>query len=219
MKAIIACGSIQPELDKLCDKQEVKTYYLPQNLHRTPQKMANAIQDIIKKIPADIEKVILGYGLCSNGIVGVEAPAQGLYIPKIHDCIALYLGSRKKYNEIFKNHPGTYHLTQSWIENEKDPLGLLQNEYTERVGREMAEEAMQHEIKNYEHISYINTGTGDVEKNRQRAKENAKYFGKTFIEYKGTNQYFKKILEGPYQNDDFVYIEPHQKVKQIQFLK
>jgi len=210
MKKIIACGSIKPELKKVWKKEdEVDIEFLPQNLHRAPHKMVEHIQKSLDKVEKHFENIVLGYGLCSNGIVGLVAPKQGLYIPKTQDCIAFYLGSRKKYYEIFSKHPGTYHLTPSWIENE----------YTRRVGREMAEETMQYEIRNYEYISFINTGAGDIEKYRKRAKENAAYFNKKFVEYNGTDEYFRKMIQGPYNTKDFIYIEPNCKVTQNEFLK
>jgi len=220
MRKIIACGSISPELERLRKgHNEVDIQYLPQNLHRAPDKMKEYIQKAIDDMTNVYETVVLGYGLCSNGIVGVKAPQQGLYVPRVHDCIALYLGSRKAYQKIFKQHPGTYHLTKSWILNKTDPLGLVENEYTERVGREMAEEAMETEIRNYEYISFVNTFTDNADKYRERARENAAHFNKKFIEYKGSDEYFEKILFGPYESPDFVYVSPHNTVKQKEFLK
>jgi len=220
MKKIIACGSIKPELENIKeDTDGADIEFLPQNLHRAPDKMVEAIQKALDNIDEGYDQVILGYGLCSNGIVGLKAPKQGLYIPRSHDCVAFYLGSREKYFSIFSKHPGTYHLTPAWIDNEKDPLGLIENEYTRRVGREMAEETMQYEIRNYEYISFINTGTRDTDKYRKRAKENASYFNKKFIEYNGTGEYFRKMLYGPYDKKDFIYISPNCKVKQNEFLK
>lgn len=220
MRKIIACGSISPELERLRKgHNEVDIQYLPQNLHRAPDKMKEYIQKAIDDLTSVYETVVLGYGLCSNGIVGIKAPEQGLYIPRVHDCIAFYLGSRKAYQKIFKQHPGTYHLTKSWILNKTDPLGLVENEYTERVGREMAEEAMEREIRNYEYISFVNTLTDNVDKYRKRARENAAHFNKKFIEYKGSDKYFEKILFGPYESPDFVYVSPHNTVKQKEFLK
>ena len=220
MKKIIACGSIKPELERLSEgHSEVDIRYLPQNLHRAPDKMNTFIQRAIDEVTGDYDTVVLGYGLCSNGIVGVKAPEQGLYIPRVHDCITLYLGSREAYQKIFRKHPGTYHLTKSWIENEKDPLGLVENEYTRRVGREMAEEAMQTEIRNYEYISFVNTSSDEADKYRERARKNAEHFRKKFIEYSGSDDYFSKILFGPYDSGDFIYIPPHNEVKQKEFLK
>jgi hypothetical protein len=220
MKTIIACGSIKPELQKLVQEQDAITLrFLPQNLHRNPDKMTGLIQKVVDKAGEESQDIVLGYGLCSNGIVGVKAPSQGLYIPRVHDCISFYLGSRERYKQVFSKYPGTYHLTKSWIDNQKDPMGLVENEYTERVGRELAEETMNTEIRNYKYISYVETMAADNEKYRDRAKKNAHFFNKKYIEFSGSENYFRKIVYGPYSEPDFVYVKPGQKVKQKEFLK
>ncbi|MFO8233973.1 MAG: DUF1638 domain-containing protein [Bacteroidales bacterium] len=220
MKTIIACRSIRPELEKIKGEDpDLRVKYLPQNLHRYPDKLKTMLQKVINRFADNSDIMVLGYGLCSNGIVGVTAPRQGLYIPRTHDCIAFYLGSREAYKNIFSKNPGTYHLTKSWIDNNTDPLGLVENEYEARVGRELAEETMQTEINNYSFISYINADVEDNEKYRKRAKENAAFFNKQFIEYNGSDEYFKKILYGPYNTQDFIFVKPHEKVHQKEFLK
>jgi len=221
MRKIIACGSIKPELDRLAEKYpgQVGVEYLPQNLHRRPDKLREVLQKAIDATSDHFHQVVLGYGLCSNGVTGLKAPRQGLYIPRVHDCIAFYLGSRRAYQRIFSDKPGTYHLTRSWIDNQTDPLGLMENEYTERVGAGCAEETIRTEIRNYRYISYVDTCTGDTEKYRDRARKNAEFFGKEFIEYKGSDRYFSKILDGPYESPDFIYISPGDIVEQKEFLK
>jgi len=220
MRKIIACGSIRPELEMLADGQEeIEMRFLPQNLHRIPEKLTAVLQKALDETGEDASEIVLGYGLCSNGVVGLKAPRQGLLIPRVHDCIAFYLGSHQAYQKVFSQKPGTYHLTRSWIDNQTDPLGLMRNEYTRRVGPELAEETIRTEIRNYRYISYVSTIAGDSEKYRTCARKNAEFFGKEFIEYPGSDQYFRKILYGPYQEPDFIRIEPGAIVKQKDFLK
>ncbi len=220
MNIIIACKSIKPELELLKNSSSnVKTKYLPQNLHRTPHKLKKILQETINKVDPNSEKVILGFGLCSNAIVDIIAPQQGLYVPLVHDCIAFYLGSREKYKKLFKKYPGTYYLTKSWISSGKDPLGLVENEYTQRVGKKLAKETMEEEIKNYKYISFVNSTHDENSEYLGRAKENAEYFSKEFVNYKGNDDFFKKILFGPYDNKDFIYIKPGEKISQKEFLK
>jgi len=57
--------------------------YLDQGLHRTPNKMAALVQEQIDEAAHYAKRVVLGYGLCSNGIVGVEARRQGLLVPPV----------------------------------------------------------------------------------------------------------------------------------------
>jgi hypothetical protein len=171
-------------------------------------------------VPEDEKlKVFLGYGLCSNAVVGLIAPPQGLYIPRVHDCIALYLGNREKFNKEFRQNPGTYYLTKAWINNKTDPMGLMEHEYTQRVGRELAEETMKDEIRNYTRISFIHTAGNDTPRYVERARENARYFNKAFNEFERNDKYFQQILYGPYKEPDFMYVKPGEKVKQTEFFK
>ncbi len=218
LRTVIACGSVKAELEKNRPAENgIDVHYMPQNLHRTPGKLRENLQQTLGKLQTN-NPVILGYGLCCNGVVGLTAPKGGLFIPKVHDCIALYLGSIEKYREIFSKNPGTYHLTQNWIDNEKDPIGLVENEYSEAVGQEEAMEAMEYEIQNYSHISFINTGTGNTEYYKKRAKENAQTFNKEFIEYKGSNDFFRMILFGPWNKENFVRLKANEISRQKHFL-
>ena len=163
-------------------------------------------------------KIVLGYGLCSNGVVGLLAPKQGLIIPRVHDCISLFLGSRERYAAVFKKRPGTYYLTPGWIAEEKDPIGMVENDYTARVGREEAIWAVHEELKHYTHIALINTGVGDVKALRKRALENAEFLEKEYEEIPGSAEYFRKIFFGPYDDKDFVIVAPGERVQQKPFL-
>ncbi|MFW6202664.1 MAG: DUF1638 domain-containing protein [Marinilabilia sp.] len=221
MRKIIACGGIKGELEQIrkeAGEDAPEVQYLRQDFHRAPDKLHEELQKMLDQVTSEYDQVVLGYGLCSNAVAKLKAPKQGLYIPRVHDCIAFYLGSREKYQETFKKNPGTYYLTPTWINNQKDPLGAMRNEYTERVGPEMAEEAMRYEIKNYSRISFIETPHTN-QRYWEKAKENADFFNKEFVVYRSNDTYFRKILFGPYNTSDFVYIEPHNHVKQQDFLK
>ncbi len=215
-RVVIACEAIKPELEHLRQgyEKEVNTVYLPQNMHRTPHLLPDLIQEQVDKAAEYASKIILGYGLCSNGIVGVQAPDQGLVVTKSHDCVALYLGSVEKYKKISMEQPGTYYFTPSWIDGNKDPLGTLENEYIPRLGRAWAEWGAKEELKHYTYFAFINTGVGDVERFRERTWENVRYFDKKFQEIPGDQTYFQRILFGPYDREYFYLVPPWEKVQQ-----
>jgi len=71
---------------------------------------------------------VLGYGLCSNGILGVQARGQDLIIPRCHDCISFFMGSPEAYRKDFDAHPGTYYLIPGWLSERKDPLGIIEDD-------------------------------------------------------------------------------------------
>ncbi|MFO8100690.1 MAG: DUF1638 domain-containing protein [Dehalococcoidia bacterium] len=219
-RVVIACGSIKPELEALKpDDGTVEVRYLDQNLHRMPDRMPGIIQAEIEKVKGYAWQIVLGYGLCSNGVVGLVAPEQGLIIPRVHDCITLFLGSRVAYEKAFRDRPGTYYLTPAWIEEKKDPLGYLEAEYVPKLGRELAEWGLKEELKHYTHIVLIDTGVKDVIPLRERAMENARFLEKEFDEIAGTHDYFRRILFGPYPEDDFVILQAGEEVRQKAFFQ
>ncbi|MBS3756530.1 MAG: DUF1638 domain-containing protein [Desulfobacterales bacterium] len=221
---VIACRVMQYELDAIRETEgegagNTEIRYMDQNLHRTPEKMPELLQAEIDAAADYAGRIVLGYGLCSNGVVGVTARKQRLYIPRVHDCIALLLGSRRAYFRAFHERAGTYYLNPGWVAEQKDPLGMMENEYEPRMGREMAEWGIREELRHYTHIVLINTGAGDIEKLRKRARANAEFLGKEYEEVAGSPEYFRQLLFGPYDTEDFVCLEPGQKAKQKPFMK
>lgn len=208
-RVIIACRVMKPEIDSLVGKApHIELRYLDASLHETPDRMPQLIQDQIDEIKSYASQIVLGYGLCSNGIVGLKAPMQDLIIPRVHDCITLFLGSRTAYDTIFKEKSGTYYLTPGWVEERKDPLGYMEKSYVPKLGREIAEWGIKEELKNYTHIVLINTKSANMEPLRKIAKENARFLDKKYEEIPGLPDYFKKIIFGPYLEKDFICLKP-----------
>jgi len=219
-RVIIACRSIKPELEALRpDDPAIEIRYLKQNLHRTPERMPAAIQREMDIVEPYASQVILGYGLCSNGVVGVTAPRQGLIIPRIHDCISFFLGSATAYDNAFKERPGTYYLTPGWIEEKKDPIGYMESEYVPKLGRDTAEWGLKEELRHYTHIVLIDTRVRDVSPLRERAIENARFLEKNYDEIVGSNNLFKKLLFGPYDSEEFIILQSGEKVLQKLFFQ
>lgn len=216
---LVACRVMEPELEAAKgDEHCVEIRYLDQGLHRTPQKMAAAIQEQIDQAAVYASQIVIGYGLCSNGIVGVMARKQGLYLPHCHDCIAFFMGSHRAYLKAFEMRPGTYYLTPGWVAEKKDPLGIIEEDYTPRLGRETAFWVMEEELKHYTHIALINTGVGDIESLRNRAQENARVLNKQYEEIPGSLDFFKKLFRGPYTTGDFLFLKPGHEITQEMFL-
>lgn len=212
---VVACRVIQAELEEIrAGEPDIEIIYLDQALHRTPNRMPALIQEQIDRFDNGVERVVLGYGLCSNGVVGVQAGKQGLLIPRAHDCIALMMGSCAAYNACFAERPGTYYLSRGWIAERKDPLGIVDEEYTQRVGRDSAIWVMSEELKHYTHITLIRT-CGIDKAIIERGRRNAEFFHKQFDQVSGSMGYFEKLLHGPYDETDFIFIPPRDRITQV----
>ena len=92
--------------------------FLPKGLHDVgTAEMHARLQAAIDRIDnTPYDAILLGYGLCNNGIVGLTSRDRRLVVPRAHDCITLFMGSASRYMDYFRNHPGVYFTTTGWIE-------------------------------------------------------------------------------------------------------
>ena len=66
--ALVACEIMKPELERIRENNNhVEILYLEQSLHRTPQKMPARVQALVDQAAEYADRIVLGYGLCSNG--------------------------------------------------------------------------------------------------------------------------------------------------------
>ena len=219
---IIACRVMEPELAHLLSEKngeddQTDILYLEQALHRTPAKLLGQLQEKIDQVARTASRIVLGYGLCAKGIVGITAGETELIIPRCHDCIALFLGSPSRYQAVFREKPGTYYLTPGWVAEKKDPLGILE-EYVPRYGRETAQWVIEEELKHYTHIALIDTGVEEMAPIRERAMETAAVLKKQYEEISGSLEYFRELIHGPYTEEKFLRLHPRGKFTQEMFL-
>ena len=215
---IIACRVMEPELAHLLSEKNgeddrTDVLYLEQALHRTPDKLLVRVQEKIDQIARTASRIVLGYGLCAKGIVGITAREPVLIIPRCHDCIALFLGSPNRHLEIFRERPGTYYLTPGWVAEKQDPLGIME-EQVPKYGRETARWVIEEELKHYTHIALIDTGVTEMAPLRARAMENAAVLKKQYEEIPGNLDYFRELLRGPYSDGKFIRLRPGEKFTQ-----
>jgi len=215
---IIACRVMEPELAHLLSEKNeaddgTDVLYLEQALHRTPNKLLMRVQEKIDQVARTASRIVLGYGLCAKGVVGITARTSELIIPRCHDCIALFLGSPDRYLEIFRKKPGTYYLTPGWVAEKNDPLGII-DEQVPQFGRETARWVIEEELKHYTHIALIDTGVEEMAPLRARAMENAAVLKKQYEEIQGSLDYFRELLRGPYTVGKFLRLRPGEKFTQ-----
>ena len=113
--------------------------FLPKGLHDLgADKMSARLQACLDAVEtARYDAIAMVYGLCNNGTVGLQASELPLVIPKSHDCIALFMGSRSRYREYFDAHPGTYYRTSGWLERD-DASGAGEETIPQQLGLSMS---------------------------------------------------------------------------------
>ena len=204
---IIACRTLIEEMRPLLPPgMEVLT--LESGLHLHPDKMRDALQALVDDITVNTETIILGYGLCSMGVIGLKASHSTLVIPRQHDCISIFLGSRRAYEEALDQEPGTYFLSKGWIDAEITLLDELKR-MEERYGKKRAQRVMKRMLQHYRRLAFIDMGYEDQEAYRQFSRRTAKELNLAYEEIRGTAEVLRRICNGPWDRDFAVAAPGH----------
>jgi len=209
-KFVIACATVIEEMLPLLPP-DVGHVVLEFGLHADPAKLRAALQDVIDRSSPDAETIILGYGLCSQGVVGLRATNCTLVVPRVDDCISIFLGSGCAYRLQSRAEPGTYYLTKGWIEAGDNPFGEY-DRIAKKYGREKAERMIRLMLANYKRLALINTGQYELERYRAYAKGEAERLGLRYEEIEGSPELVKRMINGPW-DDDFVVVKPGEVIQ------
>jgi len=213
---LIACAAVIEEMLPFIPPR-MSHEVLDFGLHTNPKSLKRALQNTINSSAPDIETILLGFGLCSQAVVGLRSGSRTLIIPRLDDCIAIFLGSTAQYQKQYRSEPGTYYLTKGWIESSETPF----SEYdilVKRYGEQIAQRIINQILKNYTRLAFINTGNNRLEYYREHARSMAERFNLRYEEIQGSDVIIKKILYGPW-NDEFVIIPPGKTVSFFDFRK
>lgn len=222
---ILACQVMESMLEGLLPEDlATEITYFDYGLHRLPNKMTFTLQDAIDSIEQP-SLVVLGYGLCGNGLNGLNAGRHTLLIPRVDDCIALLLGSHHTYMKEFEAVPGTYYLSKGWLESGSHPLKEYA-EYKKKYGPEDAAWIMDEQYQHYERLAMVAHNQEDLENYRAEAKEVAAFcerWGFRYEEILGSDAYVRRLVEVAATLDkadgDFVIVPPGGEISQNQFIR
>jgi hypothetical protein len=195
-----------------------------QGLHNAPCNLRSRLQMAIDAIePGECDAILLAYGICGNGTLGLTARHTPIVIPRAHDCITLYLGSRQLYQQEFDAYPGTFWYSQDYRERNPSSSAValgaasiqvgeaIYQEYVEKYGQENADylmEAMGEWDKHYDRAVFIDTGLGDGSAYEQQAREQAEQRGWRFERRIGDRGIVNRLLDGNWSEDEFLIVPP-----------
>lgn len=198
-------------------------------LHNQPDDLRAYLQSRIDDPQNEkYDAILLSYGLCGKATAGLVARYKPLVIPRAHDCITLFLGSRQRYNEQFIEHPGTYWYAQDYIERDDGSGGSLAlgssseaqiqdqyQEYVEKYGEDNANylmEVMGAWQQHYQRAVFIDMGIGNGNQVDQKAQEEATRRGWTYEKIQGDFILVKHLLDGDWDKD-YLILQPGESIK------
>lgn len=221
-KLFIVCENLKDEVILLCKKitENYNMKFMPQIIyvdskyHNTPQKLKLKLQEIIDE-NRDYETITLLYGQCGNAVFGLKSDYCKLILPKVSDCISLYLGGDEKRKN-FKKSERTYFFTKRYIENDNS----LYNEIIkmkEKYGDKKAIKMYKMIMNNYEYIRIINTNAYDVEDIVEKVKYLCDELALSYEVVEGDLSIMEKALLGMV-DEEFIVKDISQKINSKDFL-
>ncbi len=225
---LIGCQVFLRELYMLCAQSphSVQIQWMPTELHTNPQRdLRKALQAQIDAIEEEVQAgkcrcdaILLAYGLCSMGTVGIKARSIPIVIPRVHDCITLLIGSYEKYRALFDERSGgIYWYSPGWIEQFAKPgRGYDEQakymEYVEKYGEDNAQYLIEVEKGWMQHYSLaaliewdgLASDRFDEFTRRIAEEQNLEY-----LRMKGESTLLKKLVDGQW-DENFMRIEPGQ---------
>ncbi len=201
-----------------------------QGLHNTARLLREELQRQIDAVDAaSYQAIVLAFGLCNRSLEGLQARGVPIAVPRAHDCITVYLGSRERYDAEFAATPGTYYYSDDYLERQsvssvqgnRVAMGVatgIDNDYEALVakyGEDNAQyllEVMGAWHQHYQRAAYIEMGSTPDAHYRAQAQEDAAKYGWRFEQLEGNMTLVRRLLTGEW-DDDFLVVPPGHRIE------
>jgi len=199
---------------------------LSASLHVEPVPLRDRIQEEVDRIEAEdpaADAIILGYGLCGGATAGLVARTKPLVLPRAHDCVTIFLGSRERYQQEQADTPGTYWFTEDNVKRGNAFMGALLGdsersdgvkvtyaEYVEKYGQENADylmEALGEWQQHYARGAFLETGMAPDGVALEQAREETGKRGWRFETVLSDLTLVERLMNGEW-NEDFLVVQP-----------
>lgn len=225
---LIACNVFQRELcAAIADSPNViDPEFLELGLHENPETLRERLQERIDAASDEYEAILLGYGLCGNGLAGIEARGFPLVLARAHDCCTILLGSRSEFMARFGDSLSASWSSAGYIERGQTyfrasdigrttGLGLEYEELVAQYGEENARYVWDtmHPAMAEREIRYIETPETANLGYESAMRERAAAEGKDFILLHGSSRLLRGLVNGGWSDDEYLVVPPGKRIE------
>lgn len=225
MREACHCLAVSPHVIDV-EFIELGEHIHPELLRGTLQAKIDAASLVAKRYDA----ILLLFGVCGNAGVELQARSVPLVLPRAHDCCTILLGSRAAFTEHFADNPsrpfsstgylerGDYYLRQgedgAMTMHFGDQFDALVEQYGEEDARYIWEtmhpaqpddhQVVFIELPETAHLGYA-----------AQFRAQAEADGKTCLPLPGNIRLIKHLLDGEWNDEEFLLVPPGQQTSGV----
>lgn len=232
---LLACNVFQRELFLALAHSPniIDAEFLELGLHESPGRLNEALQARIDaastaKAPGGepYDAILLGYGLCGNGLAGITARALPLVLPRAHDCCTVLLGSRAEFLARFADKLSASWSSAGYIERGATYFRVSELGKASGIGTEYAElvsqygednaayiwETLHPDLKETE-LRYIETPASVGLGHREAMRARAEAEGKDFVLLQGSLRLLEGLVAGAWNEEEYLIVRPGEHIE------
>ncbi len=217
--ALLACRVFEKEiaLHAAGATHILETRFFDVGLHDRPDFLRATLQADLAGLAQrdDIDAIVLAYGLCGLGTAGLRPTRHRLVIPRAHDCITVFLGSKEAYAQHQQHCPSCYYFSPGWNRERRVPgpdrLAWLKTELAKKYDPEEVQFLIETEREQWamhDTVTFLDLGTDDAETEAQYAERCSRWLGWKFEHLRGDPSLLRDLLWGRWDGARFQIVEP-----------
>ncbi len=233
---LIACDVLTREVCHCiaCSSHTVDVEFTEKGAHEDSDRLRILLQQRIDKTAekgTPYDAILLAYGLCGNATAQLAARNIRLVLPRAHDCCTIYLGSRRRFKELFSDNPSRPFSSAGYMErgdsylHDGDTGRLLgldrsHEDFVAQYGEENAKFIMEtltlsRDANTDNTVIYIDVPETSQEEYASLCKQNADTEGREFIRVEGDIRLIRQLVEGSWSDEEFLIVEPGQQIRAV----
>ncbi len=201
---MLACEVLREELLRIPANGPVSFSFFSMGLHVAPDRLRAAIAVELERA-REVDRIVLGFGLCGNATAGLRSPHAPLVIPRVHDCIPLLTGAPADGGVAPLREPGTFYLSGGWMEGDRT-LHAEHRRTVARFGEQKALRVLHTILGAYRRFLFVRTDHPRRDLREQDAADLAVLVGLPLDLVGGNGGYLDALVNGPWDAARFVHV-------------